>query len=149
MSQKEAPASAQSDLERLFALLDDASPFIRQGALKAIIAGMRTGTNLSKSDVRSVAKELAPQTNLTINNSQGSKSSDKKKKNKKPESAELVEAKKLLKATVADTTKYPTEQRGPESTYAARIREIRNGIKDLRARQGGAAGATGASATGK
>lgn len=101
------------------------SPYIRQGALKAIIDLLRKETSLTKKDISRVAAELGPPKVIQVTGG-GASSVPKKKKQRarksKPEDPRLVALRNNLE-------EYPLRERGKDSEYAEQVREIRALIK--------------------
>jgi hypothetical protein len=116
---------------------------IRQGALKGYLTKLVSDTQLTKNDLRTVAKELLPLTMIQPQNPMFARESNstektpekgsKKKNNKgskdtvaRPVPSERAKARKAaIKQIRDDTETYPTHDRGEGSAYAVAIHAIR------------------------
>jgi hypothetical protein len=99
---------------------------IRQGALKSYLGSLVKRTKLTSQDVKQVCKELLPPPPVRVITAPTPKPLAGKKVDKQPVRAKPSAKKAAIAAIRNDTDLYPVDQRGPDSAYAKKIREVRD-----------------------
>jgi hypothetical protein len=112
-------------------LLHHDSAALRQGALKEVLRRFIVETKLTHSDVKKVAKELLPPPPVRFISTPDTKRSaiprgkEKAKAQPAAKSERVKRRKQLLADLKRDVQTYPLDQRGNDSAYADKVREIR------------------------
>lgn len=124
-SNKVSPKTKAIDaamVQYLFGLLDSPLPGIRQGAYKELTKHLQATTSLSKTDVKSVAKELVPSANQQTRQNTVEPTAHKQKTQKRAAKEQDPRILKLKQSFEGQDT-------GDGSAYQTQIRVLRTAIK--------------------